>query len=258
MPSPDASPATPHDPLACVLVMPAYNEQGCIAAVVDEWADELGRRFGGSYAIVVVNDGSRDRTGAMLDAVAARQPRLRVIHQTNAGHGGALLRGYREALALGPGHVFQCDSDNQFLPGDFGLLWERRHDSTCILGFRSERHDALHRLVITRILRLVLLACFGRYLRDSNIPFRLFHADFLRSALALIPPTTFAPNIFLAVVAARRGIPLLHLPVRHRDRATGTVSIVRWKLIKICFRCVRELAAFRRILARAEAENRGN
>jgi glycosyltransferase involved in cell wall biosynthesis len=189
----------------------------------------------------------------MLDEVAVRQPRLRAIHQKNTGHGGALLRGYQEALTLDPRYVFQCDSDNQFLPEDFGQLWERRHDSVCILGFRSERHDALHRLVITRILRLVLFVCFRRYLRDSNIPFRLFDAAFLRSALALIPPTTFAPNIFLAVVAARQDIPLLHLPVRHRDRTTGTVSIVRWKLIKICFRCVRELCAFRCILARTEA-----
>jgi hypothetical protein len=78
-------------------------------------------------------------------------------------------------------------------------------------------------------------------------------AGFLRSVLALIPPGTFAPNIFIAVAAARADVDLLNLPVTHEDRKTGTVSIVRWKLIRVCFRCVGELLSFRRILAERES-----
>lgn len=235
--------------LSCVLVMPAYNEEGCIAAVVASWSTELARHFGDRFRLIVVNDGSRDRTGAILDASAATNPLLHVIHQANAGHGGALLHGYREAIKQDTRYVFQVDSDDQFVPGDFARLWELRDASPCVLGHRSERHDSLHRLVITRILRVVLLILYGCYPKDANIPFRLFKTPFLAAALKLIPSTTFAPNIFLAVIASRAGANLHHLPVSHQDRKTGTVSIVRWKLIKVCFRCVGELLAFRRLLA---------
>lgn len=235
--------------LACVLVMPAYNEEGCIEPVVLGWIKEFSRLFGSDFRVVVVNDGSRDRTGQILDSVVASEPRLQVVHQKNSGHGGALLRGYREALALNPAFVFHVDSDDQFRPADFEQLWSRRTQSRCILGYRSVRHDAFHRLVITRILRLVLLALYGRLLKDSNIPFRLLESRFLREALRIIPPTTFAPNIFIAVLGARLDERLMHLPVSHEDRKTGTVSIVRWKLIRVCFRCVGELLRFRRILA---------
>mgnify|MGYP001321899673 CR=1 FL=1 len=243
-------PPPPHTlaSLPCVLVMPAYNEEGCIVPVVSAWRDELARLFGADFRLVVVNDGSRDNTGKLLDQLAATESRLIVIHQKNSGHGGALLRAYHEAVALSPDFVFHVDSDDQFKPADFSRLWFRRHESPCILGYRSVRHDALHRLVITRILRVVLLALYGRYLKDSNVPFRLLRTDFLAEALAIIPPETFAPNIFLAVLGARIDADLMHLPVSHEDRKTGTVSIVRWKLIRVCFRCVGELWRFQQIL----------
>lgn len=229
--------------------MPAYNEEECIALVVTSWIDEFHRDFGDQFRMVVVNDGSRDRTGEILDQLAASEPRLRVIHQKNSGHGGALLHAYREAAALNPAHVFHVDSDDQFKPSDFSRLWEHRTESPCILGFRVVRHDALHRLIITRVLRFVLMLLYGRYIQDSNVPFRLLETGFLQEALRIIPPKTFAPNIFLAVLAARLDADLMHIPVSHEDRKTGTVSIVRWKLIRVCFRCVGELLAFRRILA---------
>ncbi len=256
-PSSDALSATPpQSELPCVLVMPAYNEEACIAQVVESWKAEFIRIFGDAFRLVIVNDGSRDRTGAILDALAAREPRLMVINQANTGHGGALLRGYHEALRLNPAYVFHVDSDDQFKPADFSRLWERRTESACILGYRSVRHDALHRLIITRILRGVLLLLYGCYLKDANVPFRLLEAGFLRKALQLIPGATFAPNIFIAVIGARSGCDLMHLPVTHEDRKTGTVSIVRWKLIRVCFRCVGELLAFRGTLARATAARR--
>lgn len=236
--------------IPCVLVMPAYNEEACIAAVVQGWLDEFGRLFGQDFRMIVVNDGSRDRTGEILDSLAARAPALRVIHQKNSGHGGALLHGYNEAVALKPAYIFQVDSDDQFKPADFKQLWTRRAESSCILGYRSVRHDAYHRLVITRILRFVLLLLYGRYLKDSNIPFRLLERGFLEEALRIIPPTTFAPNIFIAVLGARLDSNLMHLPVSHEDRKTGSVSIVRWKLIRVCLRCVGELLGFRTILAK--------
>lgn len=227
------------------IVMPAYNEEGCIKDVINSWFAVIDRMQMLDTRLVVVNDGSKDKTGELLDTLALTEKRLVVRHQKNGGHGVALLHAYRVGLELSPTWIFQVDSDDQFEPNDFEQLWTRRNESKFILGCRKERHDALHRLVITRIVRVINALLFGRYIQDANIPFRLIKADYLAQLLKRLPEGIFAPNIFLSILAARDGENLLSIPVTHRDRRTGEVSIVRWKLIKICFRCVKELALFR-------------
>ena len=240
---------TPHSLQLCVVV-PAYNEEGCIESVLAGLRDFFAARFE-AFNIIVVNDGSRDRSAEILDRLAAADPRIVPIHQPNGGHGNALLHGYTEALALSPEWIFQIDSDDQFAIADFDTLWAKRDNSRFITGRRVARHDAFHRLVITRVLRYLNTLLFGTLIPDANIPFRLMRGDFLARLLPLIPADAFAPNIFLAVLARRSGEELFQIPVTHRDRATGTVSIVRWRLIKACFRSARELATFRCALPRA-------
>lgn len=234
----------PSNPELCI-VMPAYNEEGCIREVVEKWISALDIAGAKSGALVVVNDGSKDRTGALLDEAAKSFPRLVVVHQQNGGHGKALRTAYDKAVELGAQWVFHVDSDDQFDNSEISLLWNKRGESNFMLGFRRERHDALHRLVITRILRALNFVLFGTWLRDANIPFRLIEGRYLKILLDQISPTVFAPNIFLAVLAARDGQDLKFVPITHRERGTGIVSIVRWRLIKACLRCVRELVEFR-------------
>jgi glycosyltransferase involved in cell wall biosynthesis len=225
--------------------MPVYNEAECIEAVVRAWIAELARSCANSFSMIVVNDGSKDETGRILDRLATEDPRIRVVHQANAGHGAALLRGYNEAVKSGSAYVFQVDSDDQFEPSDFARLWEKRAESKFILGYREVRHDALHRLIITRIMKTVLFFFFGAWIGDANIPYRLIETAYLGRLLEALPKSVFAPNIFLSVLASKEGQDLKSIPVSHRDRRTGTVSIVRWTLIRACLRCLRELFAFR-------------
>lgn len=228
-----------------VLVMPCYNEEGCIRDVVLAWSATLHDLVGDDFRMVIVNDGSRDRSGEILESMAANSPWLTLINQANAGHGAALLNAYRSSLAFSPQWVFHVDSDDQFVPEELKLLWDRRSESKFILGRRLQRYDALHRLVITRIVRLLLLVLYGRYLVDSNVPFRLIKGDYLAKLLSVLPENIFAPNIFLAVLAARDGQNLMSIPVTHKARQTGRVSIVKWRLIKACLRSARELFDFR-------------
>lgn len=225
--------------------MPAYNEEGCIEKVVKTWHGILSQLVGSDFSMIVVNDGSKDKTGEILDRLSKEVTGLKPIHQKNAGHGAALMKGYQAAVLERPEFIFQVDSDDQFMAEDLQLLWKERESSNFILGYRQVRHDALHRLVITRILRALILVVFGAFVRDSNIPFRLIRARYLEALLKELPPQVFAPNVFLSVLAARAGENLWSIPVRHQDRMTGTVSIVRWKLIKVCIRTARELVKFR-------------
>lgn len=232
--------------MSLCIVMPAYNEEGCMEPVVKSWLAVLDSVPG---QMIVVNDGSRDRTGEILDKVAAADKRLKVVHQKNAGHGAAVLNGYRLALATGADWIFQTDSDDQFKPSDFQKVWAKRNESPFILGFREVRHDAFHRKVISAIMRTLVLTLFGTALRDPNIPYRLIRANFLRGLLNILNAEVFAPNIFLSVMAKRAGANLFEIPIEHEERKTGKVSILRWKLLKVCFRSAKELASFRLVLA---------
>jgi dolichol-phosphate mannosyltransferase len=240
--------------LSLAIVMPAYNESGCIERVVTSWLTVFDTVPG---VLIVVNDGSRDDTGKILDALSPVHPRLKVVHQKNAGHGAAVMRGYQEALQTGEPYIFQTDSDDQFMPADFPKLWEMRERSPFVTGYRKDRHDAFARLVITRIVRVLNFLFFGCWLKDSNIPFRLMRADYLRELLSLIPPGIFTPNIMLAVLAAKSGAKLQEIPITHIERQTGTVSIVKWRLIKVCFRSAYELLRFRLSLLRHGSQLRG-
>ncbi len=220
--------------------MPCYNEEGCIEAVIRAWIGEAGQRAP-SLEVIVVDDGSRDRTGAILDRLAPELPSLRVIHQSNAGHGRAL----RAALEAARGEwIFHVDSDDQFDPRDFWKLWDLRNDYDYLCGYRVTRHDPLHRLIISRVLRLLNFAVFGVALRDANVPFKLIRRPALDRILPMIPRDVFAPSIMMSI-AGKRLFRFREIPVSHRARRTGRISIVRLRLLNACLRCAKELWAFR-------------
>ncbi len=224
------------------IVMPAYNEEACMEAVARKWLTVFDTVPG---ELIVVNDGSKDKTGAILDAVAKSDRRLRVVHQKNAGHGAAVRNGYETAINGGFNWVFQTDSDDQFEPKDFFTLWNMRQEAPFILGLRAHRSDPTARKIISRIAAYWMGVLFLRIPRDANAPFRLFRADVLTKLLEVIDPNVFAPNLFITIAVKYSGIPMREVPVFHRERETGTVSIVRWKLIKVCLRSAKELLQFR-------------
>lgn len=227
--------------------MPAYNEQDCIEKVVYNWTNFLKTKFpNDKTTLIVINDGSKDNTKVLLDKLDAVIDNLTVVHQKNGGHGNAVVNGYRKALELDSQYVFQTDSDDQFVSEDFDKLWDKRSQSQFILGYREVRHDASVRLFITKFLRGTISTVYGTFIMDSNIPFRLIKGTFLRKLMAQLPnPEPFAPNIFLAVMAKKSGQELFDIPITHKDRETGTVSIVKWNLWKVCIRSFKELLRFR-------------
>jgi glycosyltransferase involved in cell wall biosynthesis len=231
------------------VVMPAYNEEGAIQTAVAAVQAHVLDRVPGAE-VVVVDDGSRDRTGALVDAMAAADPRVRVLHTPNGGHGTALLRGL--AAARGD-YVFLIDGDNQIPLESFQQLWSlaQREDGPRpdgVFGVRLVRHDAHIRRVLTALIRWSLALMFAIRIRDANVPFKLVRRSTWLEARPYIPDGTLAPSLFLAVYMKCRRSTLEFVTVAHRDRVTGTVSIRRWKLIKFCARGFRQLLDLRRAL----------
>lgn len=226
-----------------VVVAPVYNEAGCIRRFVEEWLPVV--RDHAPARLILIDDGSRDESPAILDSLAASIPELMVVHQSNAGHGTAIRRGYELALKAGAGWIFQTDSDRQFDPADFERLWTRRSEAVFLIGTRTDRDDPPLRKWLSRGNRLALALLFGVRLRDPNSPFRLMAGSFLEAALRRVPEGVFAPNVLLTVEAASAGSAWLEIPVAHRRRETGVVSIRGWKTARLAARCLREWAAYR-------------
>ncbi len=226
-----------------IIVMPTYNEEECIENVVNSWMDLI-QQYRGSE-MLVINDGSKDKTKEMLCVLKNKFKELKVINKTNEGHGATVIRCYEAAIKTQHDWVFQTDSDDQFSPGDFHKLWNKRYDSNFILGYRSKRNDPLHRSIITKLIVFFNTLVFGVYIKDANVPYRLIKIDYLKKLLGVLPKALFAPNIFLSIIAAKDHQNLMGISIYHKKRGTGQISIVKWGLVKVCVRGLRELFLFR-------------
>ena len=69
--------------------------------------------------------------------------------------------------------------------------------------------------------------------------------DYLKKLLNIVPKDVFAPNNVLSILALKDGQDLISIPISHKERKTGKISIVKWKLIKVCFKMVKDLILFR-------------
>jgi glycosyltransferase involved in cell wall biosynthesis len=227
------------------VIMPVYNEEGAIALAVEEVRRHVLDAVPGAD-FVVVDDGSRDGTAALLDELARGDARLRVIHQANCGHGGALLTGLAQAAGQ---HVFLIDSDRQIPLDGFAAAWAQvGRGRAAVFGVRKNRNDPALRLYLSRLISGVIRVWFGVRLADANVPYKLLRRSIWQEASTCIPPGTLAPSLFLAIHAKARGHDIVEIEVPHKERETGEVSIKRLTLLKFCAVGFRQMSAFRRCL----------
>ena len=222
------------------VIMPAYNEEGVIEKVVRETYEHIVEPIKGAR-LVVVNDGSKDNTGEILDGLSEELERFEVHHKANSGHGPSVLYALSRANS---DYIFLMDSDGQYYEEDFTKLWDRRKDADLIVGFRGKRYDPMHRLILTKIVRSALYLLLKINVRDSNSPFKLISRKVWDEVGPLIPADTLAPSIFIVVGAVRKGFRVMELPVRHKARETGVCSIRYFKLIRFSLKAFMELMAF--------------
>jgi dolichol-phosphate mannosyltransferase len=214
------------------IVMPVYNEAAVIADVVTSWLHEV-ERLGIDYELLAYDDGSRDDSGRVLERIGMQHAGLVVTRKTNSGHGPTILRGYREARGE---WVFQVDSDDEMGAEHFAGLWNLRDEFDLLIGRRHHRDSPPARRLITALSRATVWVLFGRAVTDVNAPYRLMRRSSLTAILDMIPVETFAPNMIISGLAARRGLRVREVLVPHRGRRTGAVSIVKWRLWKAAVR----------------------
>jgi glycosyltransferase involved in cell wall biosynthesis len=203
--------------------MPVYNEEASIAAVVDEWLPAL-RALGAEARLLAIDDGSRDRTPAILRDLARVYPELDVRTQANRGHGRACIEGYRGALRDGAEWVLQIDSDGQCDPAFLPAVWAARETSAVVLGLRVRRDDGWVRWLVSRVVSLAVLLGARVWLPDPNVPYRLMGRDALARALDGFPAECDLANIALAA-RLKRSCGVRSVPIRFRQRRGGSSTL---------------------------------
>ena len=226
------------------IVLPAYNEEENVTAAVEEVSSVV-QQLGLDHEIILVNDGSRDRTGEIGRVLADRIPNYRLVeHHPNRGYGGALKAGFeaatKEWIAFVP-------ADKQFVFAEIDRLLDHSSQADIISGYRAHRQDnALRRLNAWGWNTLVRLL-FGYLCRDIDCGFKLFRRELL-DHVPIESDGAMIDTEFLAGAKARgyriAEVPVTHLP-REGGEATGANPLVVARafrdLIRFRVRLTREL-----------------
>ena len=219
---------------------PALNEEDNVAPIVEEALAVL-PRFADDIEITVVDDGSTDRTGAIADELARKDPRVRVIHHgTRRGYGGAVRSGL---VAATKPWVFFTDGDRQFALEDLGRLVETAEGADAVVGYRIKRADPARRLLVAWVYNHLIRLLFGGGWRDVDCAFKLFRRDvFARVPLERVRSNGafFSPELLITL--RRAGVRVRQVGVRHFPR---TAHEPKGASPQVILRAIRDLLRLR-------------
>jgi glycosyltransferase involved in cell wall biosynthesis len=234
---------------------PAHNEEENLRPLVEE-AMEVLPGIAGTWEVVIVDDGSRDATPSIADALAAAHPGIvrAVHHPTNLGYGAALRSGLgvarHELVAF-------TDGDRQFRVADLARLTARLAEADrpdVVVGYRIRRADPLVRTVYARLYRLANRIFFGLRVRDVDCACKLFRRDALAGLRVESGGAFFSAELLIKLRESGRTV--VEVGVPHYPRTAGSATGARPSVV---LRAVRDFWALRLRLwaARRRALKRG-
>jgi len=199
------------------IFFPAYNDAGTIASLALV-AHMTARQITDDYEVIVVDDGSPDHTGALLDEMAAHFPWLKVVHHgANRGYGGALRTGFATASK---DLVFYTDGDAQYDPRELVKLYEAFTPAVDFVnGYKIGRSDPLHRKVIGKLYHLFVRTMFGLRLRDVDCDFRLMRRGVFEKVRLTRSSGVICVELMKKV--QDHGFRITEVPVHHYHRTYG-------------------------------------
>jgi glycosyltransferase involved in cell wall biosynthesis len=183
--------------------------------------------------IIVVDDGSTDRTPAVLAELASRCPTLRVIrHETNRGYGAALRSGFAAARKE---WIFYTDGDAQYDPRELAALVAERTEGVDIVnGYKIRREDPFYRRLLGFLYNRTARILFSLRIRDVDCDFRLFR----RNLLDRISLESISGTIGLELVKKFQdlGCVFREVPVSHTRRRYGKSEFFRFRRLMVSLR----------------------
>jgi glycosyltransferase involved in cell wall biosynthesis len=211
--------------------LPCHNEEGNIERVAAALEAEL-PWIAERHEIVVVDDGSRDRTGEIADRLAAANPLLKVVHHpVNRGYGAAVISGIRACTQ--PWAVL-CDGDGQFEASDIARLAAKVPEYDVVVGRRVRRADPLMRRINGKAWTVLMRLLLGIRISDIDCGLKLFRRDLLEGIDLRAKGAMISAELMAQL--AGRGARLCEVDVRHLPRVAGEQSGASLKVIMRAFR----------------------
>jgi len=210
---------------------PCFNEQENVEKAVKAASDVLSP-LKIDYEIIIVNDGSRDKTGQIADKLAAENKNVKVVHhQTNLGYGAALQSGFKAAAKE---YVFYTDGDGQFDIKELPSLFKYTADYDIVSGYRIKRQDSLIRKINAFCWTTLVCILFKMRIKDIDSAFKLYRRSIfddikMKSTGALINTEIFAR-------AKNKGYKITQVGVHHYPRTAGTQTGAKLSVILRAFK----------------------
>lgn len=237
-------------PETLTILIPVWNEEEAIPGVVQEI---LGLPEARDYRILLINDGSADRTAQVIDDLAARDPRVSTLHRPHQGKDHALWAG----IAAAPGDwLGMTDGDGQYDPRDFAHLLEaaRRQPADAVWGVRAQREDNAFRLRISKAGRAFKKWMLGgSAVTDSGCGIWVARKKYLLPIVQHCPQPAGQVHCHLADLMACQGAVITEQPITHRSRTQGRAKYGLWNRLGPGRRSLNQAAAIRQALRRGQA-----
>lgn len=231
------------------IVMPAYNEEANIKAVVEQWYPILSGK-GEESRLVIADSGSSDKTHEILESLKDEYPKLEILNDTDRYHGPKVIALYDYAVKNGIDYVFQTDSDGQTNPDEFEAFWELRKQYDGIFGHRNVRGDGKSRAFVERVVCFLLKMYFGVKVPDANAPFRLMKVDTVKKHLYKLPSDYNLPNIMMTTYFVFYEEKNTFRTITFKPRQAGVNSINIPRIIKIGWKALKDFRKFKKGMKR--------
>ncbi|MBU6142085.1 glycosyltransferase family 2 protein [Patescibacteria group bacterium] len=205
---------------------PAYHDEQNLPTLIPRVAEFL-KEITDTFEIIIVEDGSPDRTGTVADELAKTVPHVRVIHHPkNLGYGATLHDGFKAARY---DYVMYTDGDNQYDIREFKPALPLLNDHDILSGYVTEKAVTNGRKVQSAIYNFFIRALFGLRLRDVNCSMKIYKRKVIdpmqiKSASAFI-------DAEMLIRASRAGFSIAQFPVTHFHRSSGVASGSKWNVI---------------------------
>ena len=214
------------------LTFPCHNEEANVERVTRD-ALRVAAQVADRYEVILVDDGSHDRTAEIVTRLSQEFPQVRLIrHAVNKGYGEALKSGFRAAKLP---WVFYSDGDGQFDLNELPALIEKTRDADIVSGVRTHRADPWHRKLNAEIFEVAVRLFMGLNVPDIDCAFKIYKRDLfdkiqLHTSGAMI-------DTEVLVKAQRAGYRIATMPVRHLPRQAGVQTGAK---LSVIFRAMKE------------------
>ena len=217
-----------------LVIVPTYNERFNIARLIPAVLAQ-----DPSLEVLVVDDGSPDGTGGIVDAIAANNDRVHVIHREGKlGLGTAYIAGFRWALARKYDIVFEMDADFSHNPERLPEFLEAIKEADLVLGSRYQDGHVnvvnwpMSRLFLSYAANVYARGITGLPIFDATGGFKCFRRNVLESVdLSAVKSNGYAFQIEMSFRAWKRGFRLVEIPIIFVDRTEG-VSKMSKKIVR--------------------------